>query len=581
MPRATPQGPLHHAALLLLLAACTPQPAAPRDAAPVPREAAASPQVAPSAPSAPGLDTVEVRGRVRAWDGAAIAGAIITAREDAALAGAAPGEADPALARTDAAGQFTLRLPPGGLVELHAAAPGHADGLDEGPAPGHAFDLWLAPEATLAGVVTRAGAPVPGARVLAERAGGLTPLTAEVMTDAAGQFRLERLEPGSYSLRALTDDAAGAAASPVILGLAEARAGLTIAVTPALRITGQIVTADATPCAAGGLELTDESRGQRLRFPTGPDGRIQALGLMPGEYQVVATCEGSLPGESARLVMTDTPVLDQLWRVTPGLAIRGRVLAADGGPATRLRVHATAEPDPDHPRPSYAEVAVDAGGRFVLSGLAPGPYRVTLTAHHTEARAVPQEPLRVILPDDSAELTLRLPVTGELRGTLRDAGGHGIDRAMIMLAGSADALHVLAADDGGFVFPSVAPREYQLIARRNGQRLAGAAPQGEAVTVVADRLTTIAPIVATPDLRLTGLVRDPSGAPLAGAFVVLRGRSLQFLAPPVQTDAAGRFTIPALAPGRYRVRAYRRGGGEASAEQVEAGSDLTLTLAAP
>ena len=63
--------------------------------------------------------------------------------------------------------------------------------------------------------------------------------------------------------------------------------------------------------------------------------------------------------------------------------------------------------------------------------------------------------------------------------------------------------------------------------------------------------------------------------------LLLRGRSLQFLAPPVQTDAAGRFTIPALAPGRYRVRAYRRGGGEASAEQVEAGSDLTLTLAAP
>ena len=123
------------------LAACTPQPAARRDAAPTPHEPAAAPQ-APQAPTpAAPVDTVEVRGRVRAWDGAAIAGAIITAREDAALAGAAPGEADPALARTDAAGQFTLRLPPGGLVELHAAAPGHADGLDEAPAPGHAFDL--------------------------------------------------------------------------------------------------------------------------------------------------------------------------------------------------------------------------------------------------------------------------------------------------------------------------------------------------------------------------------------------------------------------------------------------------------
>ena len=31
----------------------------------------------------------------------------------------------------------------------------------------------------------------------------------------------------------------------------------------------------------------------------------------------------------------------------------------------------------------------------LLSGLVPGPYRVTLTAHHADARAVPQEPLQV------------------------------------------------------------------------------------------------------------------------------------------------------------------------------------------
>lgn len=99
------------------------------------------------------------------------------------------------------------------------------------------------------------------------------------------------------------------------------------------------------------------------------------------------------------------------------------------------------------------------------------------------------------------------------------------------------------------------------------------------MTITAGTLTTTTPIVATPDLRLGGLVRDAAGLPVAGAFVVLRSRSQQLLAAPVETDAAGRFTVPGLAPGKYRVRAYRRGGGEAVADQAEAGSELTLTLA--
>lgn len=562
MPRATLTSPLHHA-VLALLAACAPQPPAPRDAAPTP---VAGPDPGKPTPAEPrAADLVAVHGHVRAWGGAPIAGATVTAKDHDARA------------TTDADGRFSLQLRPGGQLELRAEAPRHAPGQDEGPAPGHAFDLWLAPESTLSGRVTRGGAPVAGARVLAERAGGLTQVITEALTDATGRYHIAGLEPGSYSLRALTDDGAGQAAKPANLGLAQAHPDLEIPLTPALRITGQILGGEL-PCRSGALELTEDSRSLRLRFPTGPEGQVQALGLMPGEYQLVATCTGFLPGEPTRVRLLEAPLLAQRWPLSPGLTLRGRVLAADGGQATRLRVHASADPDPAQPKQqSYAEAELDANGRFALSGLIPGPYRVTLTA--SDARAVPQEPLQLTLAADTPEQTLTLPATGELRGTLRDAGGHGIDRALVMLAGSADAQHVLTADDGSFVFPAIAPRTYQLIARRNGQRLAGATPDGEPVTITAGTLTTATPIVATPDLRLGGLVRDAAGVPVAGAFVVLRSRSQQLLAAPVETDAAGRFTVPGLAPGKYRVRAYRRGGGEAVADQAEAGSELTLTLA--
>ncbi len=583
MPRATPIGLPQPTALALLLAACTAQPPAPvpqPGPAPAPAQPVAVAQpvaqpVAVTQPPRPGA-LIEVHGRVLAWGGTPIAGATITTAKEENDASARDPET-----RSDADGRFSLQVRSGGLVALEARAPGHAPGLDEGPAPGHAFELWLAPESTLGGTVTRDGAPVAGASVLAERSGGLSPVTAEAVTDATGAYRLTGLDPGSYSLRALTDDAAGAPSTAVTLGLDEDRNGLDINLTPALRITGQILGGDA-PCKAGSLSLLDESRGNRLNFPTGPEGQVNARGLLPGEYQLSVTCTGFLPAAASLVRVVDRALLDQRWTLAPGLALRGRVLAADGTPATRLHVYATAERDPADPKLfSYAETEPDADGRFELTGLVPGPYRVTIAADHGDARAVPQEPLHVVLAADTPELTLTMPVTGELRGVLRDAGGHAIDRAMVMLAGSADAQHVLAGDDGSFLFPAVAPRDYHLIARRNSQRLAGATLDGQPVTITAGGLTTTTAIVAAPDQRLTGLVRDAASAPVAGAFVVLRSRSQQLLAPPVETDAAGRFTVPALAPGKYRVRAYRRGGGEALTDAVEAGSDLTLTLAAP
>jgi hypothetical protein len=50
---------------------------------------------------------------------------------------------------------------------------------------------------------------------------------------------------------------------------------------------------------------------------------------------------------------------------------------------------------------------------------------------------------------------------------------------------------------------------------------------------------------------------------------------------PNLTAADGSFTVPRLAAGKYTLRAYRRGGGEAIAQHVDTGSTVTLQIAAP
>ena len=52
-------------------------------------------------------------------------------------------------------------------------------------------------------------------------------------------------------------------------------------------------------------------------------------------------------------------------------------------------------------------------------------------------------------------------------------------------------------------------------------------------------------------------------------------------AKPILTAADGSFTVPKLAAGKYTVRAYRRGGGEAIAQHAETGKAVTLQIAAP
>jgi protocatechuate 3,4-dioxygenase beta subunit len=98
---------------------------------------------------------------------------------------------------------------------------------------------------------------------------------------------------------------------------------------------------------------------------------------------------------------------------------------------------------------------------------------------------------------------------------------------------------------------------------------------------------------------ISGTVREQDGKAIAGAKVCASdggvdgfggGVGAVFPEPlggwfrgnerPHLTDADGRFSVEELFPGKYSVRAFRRGGGEAIVEHVELGSEVALTIAA-
>src|SRR5271163_3973130 len=94
--------------------------------------------------------------------------------------------------------------------------------------------------------------------------------------------------------------------------------------------------------------------------------------------------------------------------------------------------------------------------------------------------------------------------------------------------------------------------------------------------VLALLCATLAPALRAD--TLSGTVKDPSGAVVAGARIEITGGNL--IQPIVLTsDASGRFTAPDLAPGKYTVKATKDGFDPLiSPVEVQGTAELQLKL---
>ncbi|MCY1057147.1 carboxypeptidase regulatory-like domain-containing protein [Nannocystis sp. SCPEA4] len=531
---------------------------------------------------------VELRGTVKDLSGGPIEGALVSGERG--------------FATTSADGSFSLWVRPGQRW-VRARADGYALGFDDGIAPGHAYEVFLTPEAVLVGKVVEAtsGAPIEGARVTAME-GEWGTVDAQTFTDANGRFRLDGLEPGAYKARAETDETFGMAAEQAILGLGETSSEVVIAAHPAFFAAGRIVRDDGAGCDRGSLGLRHATEDRGGIGETESDGSVRVRGLSLGEYTVTVKCEGFVPPAQVEAVTIDgRSVSDRTWTVTTGQAIGGVVVDDAGRPVPRIEVLVSATTEPGAAPAAQTTSGTgqsDAQGKFAVAGLLPGRYEVTVMASEAP-RSTPATPTSVTLPkgQDVAELRIELPATGEVRGTIRDSQGRPVGGAEVLLSDGVDTQHTTAGDGGEFVFAHVAAGEYRVVPRIKGMAAAGPgesddAPKGATVTVRSGKTETVTLVVAGASGKITGVVRDESGAPVTDAFVEATResnsaagppgagqRGLSFLQKPILTDVDGRFTLEQLPAGTHALRAYRKGGGEANREHVALGDDVVLTIA--
>jgi len=395
----------------------------------------------------------------------------------------------------------------------------------------------------ISGTVTdTSGAPVAGARVEAYAGDEIDGYYASTDTAESGDYRIDWLEAGSYTVRVIAPDGVNllhtwfggvtgqADAETIELTDGQHRSGIDVALTAGARISGTVKTERGTAVADADVrvyEWRESSDGPRWEWvdsvPSGASGAFDFVGLPRGTFAIeVAVTDGR-------------NLISEWWRD-----------AASADAAERIDV-------PAEGAVTGIDVALAAGAS--LSG------KVT----DAQGAGVAEAEVRLFQKD-----------IGE------DWWRFVADRH----ADNTGAYSFAGLRPGSYTLQFRAPSGVNLVAQWWG----GAAVEegATAIAVTAGKITTGLNAKLQTGARVTGSILDSAGAAIEGYVDVYRvveqdgGRDIQW-ASSASTDDAGRYTAVGLAPGTYTVRFFSSDTGYASewwndkALQREA---TTLTLAA-
>ncbi|MEZ4403012.1 MAG: carboxypeptidase regulatory-like domain-containing protein [Kofleriaceae bacterium] len=536
---------------------------------------------------------VALRGTVEDVSGGPIVGAVVSARHRGG-----------GTSSTDADGRFVLWTRPG-TTAITAWAEGYADGGAEAVAPSSSLRVFLTPASSLAGVVLTAEDRRPVADAEVSTRDDVEGTWTTTRTDAQGRFRLARLSPGRYKPTASATGRFGMAPASTLLGLGQQVDGLEILVGLAFQVTGAVVIADTgAPCPRARVKLADGTAHLGATVTSDAAGRVVFPALQPGHYRVQVNCPGfTSEAPYPAIDVVDADVGGHTWTVAAGARLRGTVATASGAPVEEAAVMVYAVKRTAGGIGGQHATTTAADGSFAVTGLGAGTYAVAVMV---DGRFPPKPVPTVEVPaGGDASIDVRLAATGEIAGAVVDTSGQPVRGATVQATSAAGpgGSRAITDDDGGFVLLGVEPGVRRVTATR-GELLRKPGPTGddrpgESVTVVAGQRATVRLEVEAEAGTIAGVVVDEHQRPVADAWLsaaresdapdAVPGAALRSARwsfddgrRPVVSDQDGGFRLEQLAPGRYTIRAFRKGGGEAASEHVAVGTrDARLAIAAP
>lgn len=539
--------------------------------------------------------------------------------------------------RTAADGSFSLKAPQfaGTTFDVVASRPGLATAR-AGPFPQGAGAAGWPPLTLVLGegvvvegrVTTRGGAPVAGALVRFFRGEEIPEeetLATRILPPSIGRtthsgtdgdYRLRRLEPGTYRVAARASGFAETTLGPLeVLGGAEgaaspgaspqralpagAPARIDIVLEPGGSLAGRVVDSLGAPLA--GIEVVavpdregPEAAAARLdemedevvtgalgaaAAATGADGSYSLEHLPPGTFMILARAPGFEPASTTVLSeASEAAAVPDLVLARHG-RILGRVVdLVTGSPVSTFALRL------ERRRPGEAGAVgdsggafvedvfiedhrarrevVDAGGRFTSAGLRAGEWRV----HVTSAEHVPALALTTLADGEDVPLLVALSPGARIDGLVLRPDGTPIAGASIAVERRSPSLS--SGEDGRFSIAGLESGSYHLAASHPDHYPED--PEGAATVSVEGLESASVRLTLRPGGSLLGRIRGVAfGEDGSDIWVVILTPLPSGPEHQEWTDESGTFQRRSLRPGRYRLAlSHRRRGPETDGEWI-------------
>jgi protocatechuate 3,4-dioxygenase beta subunit len=396
-------------------------------------------------------------------------------------------------ATSDNFGRYEITNCPNGQRTLLVSADGYGSvllgGIKMAGAKRFERDVQLEVAEMICGrVIGSNNMPVEGAQVIAlSYSTGNTQSRDFTLTDVDGQFCLEHLNPGQYTIAVSAVGYRPERAQRVQTG----STGLVLELTPQASVSGRVVSKRTgeplvtfTCVLRTAYENTDVTSPTEIRADfRNPLGEFNLSNVPPGSYVIEASAQGFAASSSSRFSVSQGQVIAGITvEATKGGSITGRVVGSDGQPlkGALISTHDNTFTDDAFTRAlgdlfptnaSSKKVRTNKKGNFKLTGLTPTNYQLRIQAPG-HSREVKKDVL--VLEDRDTDLgALQLTSGGAVGGLVVDQAGQPIVGARVTLktdgrpASYFEARETKSSSTGRYSFPNVPAGSYKVMAMRS------------------------------------------------------------------------------------------------------------------
>jgi len=462
------------------------------------------------------------------------------------------------------------------------------------------------------------GEPVKKAQVIMNNLGGRANANLGAITDAAGHFTIEKIDPGRYNISAerngyvhfqygaRTPDRPGA---PVTLDPGQKRRDLVLKLVPQGVITGKVLDEDGEPVEYAQIRAMRYAfvRGKRQMaggVTSGTDdlGEYRIYGLSPGKYYISASyrrhssmtpTQDRQPAAEANegyaptyFPGTTDPGSASAIQVPAGAMLGGVDITLRKARTVRIRGHLVNPAGEE--LPPFVSIRVvprdgvflnspymaraGRGGVFEIRDLTPGAYMLLAQWSDENKFRMVRQPVEVgnsNLDDVTVLLTPAMSLKGQLR--VDGTADVNLGSANILLTpqgpmpmGMANAR---ADEDGMFTLDNVNADSYAVTVRGlpptffvKSIRMGDTDALDAGLDLTQGSAGTLDILVSPNGGEIDGVVANSKGEFASGATVVLvpdaAHRQRTDLFKTTATDTSGHFSLKGISPGEYKLFAW-------------------------